>query len=238
VPFLALAAGAAVGPVLRRDRLVLLAAGAGLLLVLPWGLGGVRDMFARQAAANEATRWSAVGAATGDAGALDRALDLYRYAVAEGKGSPAAWLGLAAMYDGRGEWQEAEGALLRGRKFWPGHVEIGKQVVALRIRQGRREEALAAAEAVLAQDPGEADTLHNATILLAGLDRTAEARVRSEELIASHPRDPRGYNDLGILLAREGRADEAREVFRRGLAAVPGDPDLAENLARLGKDSR
>ena len=67
VPALALLAGLAAARLLALDRVSLrrqrwpVAAAVALLLVIPWGLGGIRRDWRALAAANEALRWADVG---------------------------------------------------------------------------------------------------------------------------------------------------------------------------------
>jgi hypothetical protein len=233
VPLWALLAGGAVPRLMDRDRVTLGVLVVGALIVLPWGLGDVRERFTRLTEGNEALRWAIVGELDQDAVAVERAIGLYRASLEGGHGSPSAYLGLGAVLRTTGDVFGAETVLSEGVTQWPDRLEIAKAQVALWLESGNLERAFAGTEAILASHPRDADTLHNAVILLGRAGRPDEAMARAAELIDAHPDDPRGYNDLGILQARAGDLEAARATFTRGLAAVPDHAELRRNLSLL-----
>lgn len=239
VPLLALLAGVGVrrclsGPWGRRQVLSLLVpAGLVSLLITPWGLSGVQDLWRGMAKANEARRWAELGAAENQGPALERARGLYQEAVDQGAQGPAPWLGLGGVLKAQGRTAEAEQVLKEGSVTTGRDLDVDKAVISLLLEEGRAREALPWVQEVLARHPRDADTLHNAAVLLAETGAPAEALAAAEALVAGHPGDARGYVDLGVLLARQGRREQALEAFRRGLAAVPGHPDLERNLQVL-----
>jgi Flp pilus assembly protein TadD len=243
VPLLALLAVAGLArlvPALTSRRLPpmswLLGAGVALLLAVPWGLAEVQSRWAPLAQANEARRWGVLGQATGQTGALDRAADLYRLSVAGQPDTPGPWLGLAVTLEALGQRQEARdilaGAILRVER----NLDLRRMLVALMLEDDLRSDALVQAQALLRAYPEDAETLHNATVLLAGFGNTQAALAMAERLVRSHPTDPRGALDLGVLLARSGRTAEARAAFLRGLDHHPDHAGLRHNLDLLQKN--
>lgn len=92
------------------------------------------------------------------------------------------------------------------------------------LRQGRNEEAVAAAEALLADDPGDTDALGTKYDALVALGRTDEAAEVIDELAAVAPgRDTaaRVYN-LGVAALRAGELGTAAERFEKALELEPG----------------
>jgi tetratricopeptide (TPR) repeat protein len=233
VPCLVLLAGAGLAALLNRRPRTWPVVAVCVLLVLPWGLGETRQTWRSLALANEGLRWGEIAAAEDSPAARDRAVDLYRQAVAGPVVGPAPWLGLAALLVETGELDEAAAVLAAGAAANPGHLETAKALVAAYLAADRLAEASTWMQRILARSPDDADTLHNTAVLLGGTGNLPEAMAAASRLIAAHPADPRGYSDLGILLARSGRTDEARAVFTRGLAAVPGHPGLQKNLSLL-----
>ncbi|MFO7610439.1 MAG: hypothetical protein R6X35_14835 [Candidatus Krumholzibacteriia bacterium] len=236
VPVLALLAAAGLAALLRRRRPALVAVPLALLLVVPWGLDGVRDRWQAMGLANAALRHADLALATGDGAGLARAEELYRAALDRGAAGEAPWLGLAAVLEARGD---PDGA---GRVLADGLVALGRapglhgKLAAGALAAGDPVAAEPHLRAVLELRPRDADALHNLAVLRGGRGAPADlaaAEDLARRLVAAHPDDPRGWNDLGILLARTGRSVEAAAVFRQGLARVPGDPDLAANLERL-----
>ena len=235
VPVLCLVATIGAVEILRKNRRAMIVSLLAVLITVPWGLESTRALWRAQALVNEASRWAEIGEAEDSAAARETAENLYREALVGKAAGPAPWLGLAALLIDRGEREEAAGILTEGAAATSLNLEINKVLLALWLEDGRRKQALGLTRTILADHPGDADTLHNRTVLLAEAGRSTEAMAGARDLIRVHPGDPRGYVDLGILLAREGRPQEARAVFEQGLAAVPGNPLLQRNLELLAR---
>lgn len=98
------------------------------------------------------------------------------------------------------------------------------------VRDGRREEALAAYSALLARSPGNSDVLLARGRLYAWMDRPAEAET---DLVAATRAAP-GYADtwsaLGDLYRWTDRPALAAQAYARWADAAPKDP--APHLAR------
>lgn len=239
VPALALLAGVAVVQLLRdgpprawRWWPWLVA----VLLVVPWGLGGIRRDWRALAAANEALRWAEVGADRHDDAALGRAETLYREAVAGRAGGPAPWLGLAMVLHERGDAAGAEKVLLEGVGATTQNLDLHKQLIRVQLEQKRRDEAFTRVLQVLRDHPRDPDLLHLAAVLNEQAGRPDQALAAARDLRRWHPRAAQGYIDLGVLLARRGALAEAAATFREGLAVQPGHPELTANLAKALED--
>lgn len=208
---------------------------AALLLVVPWGLGGVRRDWKAMAAANEALRWAQVGASEHDDASLARAETLYRQAVAGKAGGPAPWLGLAMVQYERGDAASAE-ALVEGGGAVSQNLDLLKQVIRLQLEQKRRDEAYPRVLQALQDHPRDADLLHLSAVLSEQAGRREQALAAARDLRRWHPDNPQAYVDLGILLARAGSLAEAADVFREGLRVAPGHQDLTTNLDKVVED--
>jgi len=242
VPALALLAGLAAARLLALDRVSLrrqrwpVAAAVALLLVIPWGLGGIRRDWRALAAANEALRWAEVGVADRDEAALARAETLYRQAIDGRAGGPAPWLGLAMVLKERGDAAAAEQVLVEGAAATAQNLDLLKMVIRLQLEQKRRDDAFPRVLAALRDHPRDADLLHLAAVLNEQAGRREPALAAARDFRRHHPRNPQAYVDLGILLARGGELAAAEAVFREGLLVAPGHADLTANLARVVED--
>ncbi len=209
---------------------------AGLLVALPWGLGGVQKMFAAQARANEARRFALLGQATGSRQDLQHARELYLKALASGAPGGAPWRGLVAVDGALGDGPARDRDLRLALESRPRDRELLKQRAADLLASHHEDQALPLLRRILADHPRDADSLHNLAVLLAGrggsADR-AEAERLAGRLVAYHPEDPRGFVDLGVIQARSGRREAARATFARGLALHPDNPELQRNLRIL-----
>lgn len=211
---------------------------AAALLVVPWGLGGVRRDWRAMAAANEALRWAEVGAAGHDDASLARAEALYRQAVDGRAGGPAPWLGLAMVQRERGDAAKAESTLLEGCGKVSQNLDLLKQVIKLQLEQKRRDEAYPRVLQALQAHPRDGDLLHLAAVLGEQAGRREQAVAAALALRRWHPENPQAYIDLGILQARSGALAEAAATFAEGLRVAPGHPDLTANLAKVTEDLR
>lgn len=233
---LALLAAVGAAALLRRVRPALVGAVVGLLLVVPWGLGDVQELWHAQALANEAHRRAELGMARDDADELDRSEELYRRAIDEGAAGPAVWLGLTDLLRREGKHDAAVEVAREGIRRAPQSVELRHVVASILLEEGNPEAAARHLLAVLTLDPDDTEALHNLTVLETGAGNLAEAERLARRLVEIRPDSPQGYLDLGVVLARAGDRTAAAEAFRRGLEAVPGDARLTENLRRLGID--
>lgn len=233
LPAAALLAAAGFAALLARRRPALIALVPALLMVVPWGLGGVRAQWRAMGLANEALRYADLAAATDDATARTRAEELYRAALAGGAPGEAPWLGLAAVLEARGADAEAGRVIAEGASAVPRSPDLHRQAALRALAAGDAAAADPHLQALLKLQPGDAEALHNLAVLRGRAGDLAEAEALARRMVAAHPDDARGWNDLGVILARAGRRDEAAAVFRDGLARLPGDPDLKANLRAL-----
>jgi tetratricopeptide (TPR) repeat protein len=243
VPLLCLLAAAGLGRIVSSwhstHRPMLLWTGAAVvasLLIYPWGLTEVQSRWVPLAQANEARRWGVIGQAENSPMALARAEQLYLASIEGQPDSPAPWLGLAVTQKALNKRAEAEDTLTRAILRVDRNLDIRRMLVGMLLEDDRRSDALVQAQALLREYPDDAETLHNATVLLASFGNTRAALEMAERLVAAHPADPRGAVDQGVLLARAGRTEEARAAFYRGLSFNPKNETLRRNLDLL--DSR
>lgn len=235
VPFWTVLAGVGAVELYRRGRVAVVVAVLAGILTVPWGLNDIRESWVALAQANEAVRWADVGVADRSEVALNQSATLYRRSLAVENNRLASWLGLAAVLGDLNQTEAKTAALREGIDVVPEPLALQKILLADELTAGRAGAALSLAQNILRDHPHDADTLHNASVLLARSGQMAAALATAEQLQAAHPADPRGYVDVGVLLARAGRRDEANSVFRKGLEHCPDHPDLLRNLSVLGQ---
>lgn len=88
-------------------------------------------------------------------------------------------------------------------------------LVALLLQLGRKEEALAAAEAGVQAVPGSADFLHLKGAAEMALSRLADAERDLRQALTVKPDHPGALNDLAVLLLSQGRKEEADALRKR-----------------------
>jgi protein O-GlcNAc transferase len=148
--------------------------------------------------------------------------------------------GIAAL------WQEALPSLPVPRATALGRVEgrsprLASYDHAARLfRANRRDEARAAAEAVLTQQPNHHAALNLVGVLHRQRGDLARARACLERAAALDPNNETAWINLGNVHLDMEAADAAVDAYRRGLVAAPDRADtlrlLGNALARAGND--
>lgn len=130
-----------------------------------------------------------------------------------------------------------QGPLMRAA-FWsqeaakdPRDAEAGVQLSAALRAMGKTEEALRAAEAVLAFQPNHVDAMLEVARahIARGQGFHAIAPTRQAQLLA--PRDWRAPSLLGVAYEQVDRASEARAAWEHALLLSPDNPGVLANLA-------
>ena len=99
-------------------------------------------------------------------------------------------------------------------------------------RQGRHEEALAAAERSLALSPNYPTALYNAGRALDNLGRLQDAAARYSQLVSVWPTDSDSWNQLGQCQSRLGNNAGAISSYDAAIYADPFNADFWYNKAR------
>lgn len=106
---------------------------------------------------------------------------------------------------------------------------------------GRKQDAIAAYESLLVQNPGNAIALNNLANLYQEVgDKRALATAEKAHKLA--PEHPAILDTLGWILVEQGQAARGLELIEKALAKMPGNPDLryhrAVAWARMGETAR
>lgn len=99
-------------------------------------------------------------------------------------------------------------------------------------RQGKLEEALERCREYLAEDPHQANVLHEMALLYVQMGELEKAYVHLSQAVAIEPQTPLFYNSLGNVLVKQNKLFEALTHFKKALALNPESPVLCNNLAR------
>lgn len=105
---------------------------------------------------------------------------------------------------------------------------------ALRQQQaGHDAQAFATYEALLVENPDDADALHLSALIAAGRGDDALAEERLRQAVGLAPDDPVVLANFGLLLSRLKQADAAVAALRRSLQLAPNQPEAAYNLGNV-----
>jgi Flp pilus assembly protein TadD len=100
----------------------------------------------------------------------------------------------------------------------------------------RPDEALKAADAAIATDPGNPDYIYLRGASEMALQRFGSAEQDLRKALQIQPRHLAAMDDLAVLLMRSNRRDEARKLLQQVLQINPQDKVAASNLEQLNKE--
>ena len=145
--------------------------------------------------------------------------------------------GLAALE--AGDWARAETALEASLRLLPGRPSTLLNLAAVRLRLGRPADALPLLDALLAQQPGDAEAWGHRGNALAALGRHADALACFDRVLALVPAQPAALRQRALVLNALGRHAEALAPLDALLAARPGDAEAlflrGETLQAAGR---
>jgi tetratricopeptide (TPR) repeat protein len=104
----------------------------------------------------------------------------------------------------------------------------------LRMRAGRRDEALALFRRAVEREPANGEALLYLAGALASGGRPAEALPFFERALEAGPRSTMALNGLALTRMAAGDPRGAAEAFRESLRLDPNQPDVKRTLGELG----
>ena len=164
---------------------------------------------------------STLARALRETGEPERALGLYRQAVALAPNDADAWYNLAAALQESGDPREGAAALERAAQLDPARPEMHDLRGVELAQSGDLDGALREFRSALAVDPRDARALNNIGNVLRVNRRNDEAESAYRQAIAIAPQYTDPLNGLGALLAQNGRVDEAIQYFDAALKIAP-----------------
>ena len=132
--------------------------------------------------------------------------------------------------------QQAKDLIRRALEIEPRHIVALKIHAAVLRAEGKFEEAIAASQAVIAQNPGEPWSYKEIGLSQLYLGRFEEALIWFEKADQIGPRDPSRWIWLGALGRVQfflGRDEEAIRLLRLSASANPNDPRAYALLASI-----
>lgn len=149
-----------------------------------------------------ARSWSMVAIAQDLDGNGEEALSAARKALELDPDSPAPYMALAGLAQGRGD---LDGALDHLRRAWgmnPADIRLLTRIASVAEQAGKREDALLALERAVEIEPGSPQLAARLVELQLRTGRYAEAAMALSEALDRHPTDP-GLLNLADRLPRE-----------------------------------
>jgi arylsulfatase A-like enzyme/Flp pilus assembly protein TadD len=156
-----------------------------------------------------------------DLGNLDKAVSLYREAVALAPGEADAWYDLAATLQDAGEYDEARMALVEVLKREPNRPEAHNALGVSYASRGDFQHAVAEFRKALDIDPRNARAWNNLGNVMRDGGRADDAAQSFRRASDLAPRYPDPLNGLGVVLVQKGRPRDAVPLFDAALALAP-----------------
>lgn len=128
--------------------------------------------------------------------------------------------------------------LERSLQLKPGQAEAESWLCVALAACGRRQDALRKLEAIIAQNPWDANALNNIAIVKRELGDMAGAEAAYIELQKRHPTNLAGLIGVGLMHRQNGRIKEAIEILRKARAVEPNSIIALSNLGIALLDAR
>jgi choline-sulfatase len=154
-------------------------------------------------------------------GALDRALKLYRQAVALAPSDPDAWYNLAATLQQAGHASEAKQVATEAAKLDPGRADAHNVLGVALIENGDPAGSEAEFRKAIELDPRNARGYNNLGNLLRITGRQADAEAAYRKALEIAPRYADALNGWGVVAVQQGNARQAIERFDAVLRIAP-----------------
>jgi len=143
---------------------------------------------------------------------------------------PQTQLGSLFEHYKNGRLSDAEKLSLDIIQDFPKHQFAWKILATVLRRTGRKSEAVAAYETIVALSPQDAGAHNNLGNTLKALGRLDEAEASYNHAIALKPNFAEAHNNLGNTLKALGRLDEAEASYNHAIALKPNFAEAHNNL--------
>jgi predicted O-linked N-acetylglucosamine transferase (SPINDLY family) len=170
------------------------------------------------------------------AGHVDRAIDMFRGAIAAAPQMPVAYTNLGDALRMRGRFTEAIAACRRAIELRPGLLDAHLNLANALLSQGSFAEAVDAYRAALAINPNVVETHVNLGVALRGVVKIDEAIASFRTAISLNPKLATAWINLATALKDKGDLDAAIDAFREGIRCDPKIPQAHNNLGNVLRD--
>ncbi|HEY2007869.1 MAG TPA: tetratricopeptide repeat-containing glycosyltransferase family protein [Rhizomicrobium sp.] len=147
--------------------------------------------------------------------------------------NPQALMAQALDRHGRGDPAGAEQLYRQVLRLAPGHRDATHMLAVACAQQGRRGEAGALFEQVMAANPHDPLALTNYANVLREMGRHEMALDMLDRALAIDPRDPERWNSRAMLLQSLSRFEDAFDSVNQALVLRPGHAGAVRNRADI-----
>ncbi|MBN2408708.1 MAG: tetratricopeptide repeat protein [Candidatus Aminicenantes bacterium] len=164
---------------------------------------------------------------------LDDAQKYFQRAIALDSRHFQSWNALGLVYSMKGDFAEAEKALLKCLEISPGFVEARNNLGMVYQEMGFPDRAEAEFKKVLADPayPTKESPYYNLARLYSIRQDWDNALFYAEKAIQANPRYHMGHAMMGLILERQEKFSEAVNSYKEALRLVPDDVSYSFSLA-------
>ena len=168
-----------------------------------------------------------------ETGRINEAIKLLEARMAEGQPRPQVFNYLASLYMANADFANALATVERGLELYQNNIELLYQRTLILERIGQHEEAMLAAQALLAVDEEHAEGLNFLAYALAVDNRDLDKALAYAERALHLKSAPHILDTLGWVYYRLGRLNEALEVIEEASRQLPDDAVIFEHLGEI-----
>jgi tetratricopeptide (TPR) repeat protein len=151
------------------------------------------------------------------AGEYQRAVDVYREALAQDPGNARTYYDLALALDHLGKTAEERDALQKAITLDSTIARAHNQLGLISLQAGQEAEAEKELKAAIALDPGYAEAQNNLGVLYGQQGKNKAAEELFRQATENNPQYAQAFINLGLILAGDSRFAEAEQVIRSAL---------------------
>lgn len=161
------------------------------------------------------------------------ALEQYRAALAVTPDSVAAIVGASEAQLGCDEPQQALDTILSGRRMWPEHPLVARQLGRVLLATGRAREAVESLRSAVDHDAADGAAWNALGVALGQSGRLEESAAALRRAVETEPGATGFHRDLGFALRESRRYGEAAASYRRAVSLDPENGVATNDLAWL-----
>jgi len=167
------------------------------------------------------------------AGDYQRAVNVYREALAEDPGNARTYYDLALALDRLDKIAEEHEALQKAISLDSTIARAHNQLGFLSLQAGHEAEAEKELKAAIALDPGYAEAQNNLGVLYGQQGKNKEAEELFRQATENNPQYTQAFINLGLIFAGESRFAEAEEAIRSALKISADNSQALTALAMV-----
>jgi tetratricopeptide (TPR) repeat protein len=164
-------------------------------------------------------------------GRQDKAMELYRKALAHNRAHLQARQNLIKLYEKAGEWNRVAGNAVVLIEYVPGDANLYIYLSDAYLRMGQVRPALDAARKAEELKPGDESICLQLALVYERNKQDDKALAYYAKALRLNPRNAAAANNAGLLFEKQGKRKEAIQHYEKAVSLEPGNAGFLTNLA-------